>query len=181
MQIRSGEVVLRSYEESLIDVVFEIRNHPSIRAHLRDAEPILRDSHYKWVRENLVTLKNLHLFVVESGGEPVGLALLRNFREQTAEIGVMVMQSEQRPLVCYKASHLVGYYGFEILDLEKLFSYVPRHNRHALDFNLHSGLERTGNDSDIYHELVLTREQSRSHPTHKHFRQKYAIEVLGQS
>lgn len=179
MQIRSGEVVLRSFEDPLTDVVYEIRNHPSVRTRLRNAAPIPRESHYQWVRENLVTHKNVHLFVVENGGEPVGLSLLRNFREQTAEIGVMVMQAEQRPLVCYKASHLVGYYGFEILDLEKLFSYVPRHNRHALDFNLHSGLELTGNDSDIYHELVLTREQSRSHPTHRHFREKYTIEVLG--
>ena len=178
MQIRSGDVVLRSFEDPLTDVVYEIRNHSSVRERLRNPAPIPRESHYQWVHENLVKHKNVHLFVVESGGEPVGLALLRNFTEQTAEIGVMVMQAEQRPLVCYKASHLVGYYGFEILGLEKLFSYVPRHNQHALDFNLHSGLALTGNDSDIYHELMLTREQSRSHPTHKHFQEKYTIEVL---
>lgn len=177
MLIRSGDVVLRSFDESLTDDVYEIRNHPSVRAHLRDTGPILRESHYRWVRENILESKQVHLFVIVAGTEPVGIALLRNFTAQAAEIGVMVMEADQRPLVCYKASHLVGYYGFEVLGLEKLFSYVPRHNRHALAFNLHSGLVHTGKDNDIYHELVLTKDQSRSHPTHKHFREKYAIEV----
>ena len=179
MLICSGDVQLRSFDESLTHAVYRIRNHPSVRSHLRDAAPIPRESHDRWVREHLVERGLVHLFVVIAGVEQVGIALLRNFRESTAEIGVMVLEAEQRPLVCYKASHLVGYYGFEILGLEKLFSYVPRHNAHALAFNLHSGLERTGNDSDIYHELVLTREQSRSHPTHKHFRAKYPIDVTG--
>jgi hypothetical protein len=177
MLLRSGEVELRSFDESLTDAVYEIRNHPSVREHLRNTEPIPRESHLAWVRDHLLARRQVHLFVVHAGGGPVGIALLRNVTERTAEIGVMVVEAEQRPLVCYKASHLVGYYGFEMLGLEELYSYVPRHNSHALAFNLHSGLVRTGKDSEIYHELVLSKEHSRTHPTHKHFRDKYPIEV----
>jgi hypothetical protein len=41
---------------------------------------------------------------------------------------------------------------------------VPRHNRHALAFNEACGFERTGNESEAYFELALTRERSRNHP-----------------
>lgn len=179
MQIRSGDVILRQFEPALSGAVHDIRNHPSVRSQMRDTAPIARAAHDAWVRANLIDARTVHLFVVESGGTPVGIALLRNFKDDSAEIGVMVVEAGQRPLVCYKAAHLIGYYAFEVLDLKKVLSYVPRHNEHALAFNLHCGLERTGNDSEAYHELVLTQARSRSHATHRHFREKYGIEVSG--
>lgn len=178
MQIRSGDVVLRSFEPAHARAVFEIRNHASVRSHLRDPGPISWESHCKWVEENLVDQRRVHLFVVFVRDDPVGIALLRNFRQQTAEIGVMVIEARKRQLVCYKAAHLLGYYGFEVLELARLLSYVPLHNRHALAFNLHCGLEETGVRSDVYHELAITREQSRTHLTHNHFQSRYGIEVL---
>jgi len=108
---------------------------------------------------------------------PVGLALLRNFRGQSAEIGLMMVEARRRRLVCYKAALLIGHLGFEVLELEKLFSYVPRHNEHALSFDLRCGFERTGRDSETYFELALSRERSRAHATHQRFRAKYAIEI----
>lgn len=177
MLIRSGDVTLRGFEPSLSDAVHRIRNHPSVRSQMRNTEPIAKSDHERWVRENLIDARTVHLFVVYSGDEAVGIALLRNFRGEAAEIGVMVVEADKRPLVCYKAAHLIGYYAFEVLDLKKVFSYVPRHNARARAFNLHCGLESTGNDSDIYHELALTQAQSRSHPTHRHFRGKYGVEV----
>lgn len=178
MQIRSGDVTLQSFEPALSDVVFRIRNHPSVRSQMRDTAPIEKNKHDQWVIENLGEASAVHLFVIHAGGNDVGIALLRNFRDEHAEIGVMVVDAVTRPLVCYKASHLIGYYAFETLDLKKIFSYVPRHNAHALAFNLHCGLESTGDDTAIYHELVLTQEKSRTHPTHRHFREKYGIEII---
>lgn len=178
MRICSGDVSLHSFEPVLSDTVYEIRNHPSVRAQMRSTGSIAKDAHAHWVRENLIDSRSVHLFVVQSGEQPVGIALLRNFRGDSAEIGVMIVEASRRPLVGYKAAHLIGFYAFEVLDLKRVYSLVPRHNTHALAFNLHCGLERTGNDSDDYHELVLTQAQSRSHPTHRQFRDKYGIEVL---
>lgn len=179
MQIRSGDVTLRSFEPALSDVVFRIRNHPSVRSQMRDTAPIEKSQHDQWVMKNLGETPAVHLFVVHAVEHDVGIALLRNFRDEQAEIGVMVVDAGIRPLVCYKASHLIGYYAFETLDLKRVFSYVPRHNAHALAFNLHCGLESTGNDTATYHELVLTQEKSRTHPTHRHFRDKYGVEIAG--
>ena len=180
MQIRSGDVTLRAFDASLSGAVYAVRNHASVRAHLRDTRPIPRESHDRWILENLVESRLLWLFVVFQGRDPVGISLLRNIRERSGEIGVMVMEAGQRPLCCYKAAHLIGYFGFEVIDLERIFSYVPRHNARALLFNRRCGFEPTGGVSDIYHELVLTCEQSRSHPTHRRFRAKYGIELVGE-
>lgn len=175
MLIRSGEVELRSFEPSLAGTLYDVRNHPSVRQHLRDPRPIARADHERWVEENLVRSRRLHLFVVFAARVPLGLALLRNFSGAAAEVGVMLVEARRHRLPAYKATHLIGYYGFEVLGLERLLSYVPRHNRHALAFNEACGLERTGNDSGDYFELVLTREGSRTHPVHRRFRARYPI------
>ena len=177
MLIRSGEVELREFEPSLTAVLYEVRNHPSVRQHLRSTQPLSRGDHERWVRDNLIRERRLHLFLVFVAGAPRGLALLRNFSGASAEVGVMMVEARRHRLAAYKATHLIGYYGFEVLGLERLLSFVPRHNRHALAFNEACGLERTGNDSDAYFELVLTRERSRSHPVHKRFRARYPIVV----
>jgi RimJ/RimL family protein N-acetyltransferase len=177
MLIRSGDVTLVSFDVAHTDVVFEVRNHPTVRPHMRDSSPISRESHYRWVQENLVDARRVHLFVAFSSDEPVGITLLRNFRHQAAEIGVMVIEAERRPLVCYAAAHLIAYYAFEVLGLENLYSYVPRHNERALSFNSRCGFEPASR-SDVYHELVFTRSRYRANPTHKRFREKHGIEVI---
>jgi RimJ/RimL family protein N-acetyltransferase len=177
MLIRSGEVVLRGFEPPLSDDLYGVRNHPSVRQYLRDTLPITRESHDRWVEDNLIKQRRVQLFVVFGAAVVAGIALLRNFAGDSAEVGLMMVEAQRRRLISYKAAHLIGYYGLEVLGLERLVSYVPRHNQHALAFNLGCGFERTGVDPDPYYELVLTRERSRCHPIHRRFRARYPIEM----
>lgn len=170
MRIRSGKVELRAFEAALSGTLFEIRNHPSVREHLRDPRPIARESHDRWVKEQLVEARTQHLFVVSLSETPVGIALLRNFRGDEAEIGVMIVEAPRRRLLAYIASHLIGYYGFEVLGLERLLSHVPLRHQQALEFNLNCGFEPTGETSELYHVLALTKSRSREHAAHKRFR-----------
>lgn len=181
MLIRSGEVTLRSFEPADTDAVLEVRNHPTVRAGMRDASEISRESHYQWVRENLLEAQRVRIFVVLNGERMVGIALLRNLKGHEAEIGVMIVEAESRPLVCYVAAHLIGYYGFEVLGLEKLHSRVPRHNSHALAFNRSCGFEPSGVQSEAHSDLVLTRARYHAHPTHRRYREKHRIEVIDDS
>jgi RimJ/RimL family protein N-acetyltransferase len=177
MQLRSGELVLQGFAPALSGELFHVRNHPSVRRYLRITEPLAWEDHERWVHENLVAQRRVHLFLAYSAGAAVGLALLRNFTGLQAEIGVMMVEAHRRRLAAYKAAHLVGYYGFEILGLQRLLSYVPRHNTHALRFNEACGFTRTGQDSEPYFELALGREESRTHPAHRRFRSRYPITV----
>ncbi len=178
MQISSGDVALVAFDVSMTEAVFDIRNHPSVREGMLNSSPLTLESHKRWVEENLLRERRVHLFVIESAQQSIGIALLRNLQQDTAEIGVMVVEADQHALVCYKAAHLIGYYAFELLDLRRVYSYVPRRNRRALAFNLHCGLQDTGKPSGDYHELVLTQSDSRTHQTHKKFREKYGIKVI---
>lgn len=175
MRLRSADVELRAFEPGLTDALYEIRNHPSVRRHLRATQPIARADHERWVEENVLEERRVHLFLVFGREDPVGLALLRNFVDAEAEVGLMMVEAQRRRLAAYKAAHLIGYYGFEILGLACMLSYVPRHNQHALAFNLGCGFERTGRDPEAYFELALTAERSRTHPVHRRFRARYPI------
>ena len=95
MQIRSGDLTLVAFNERLTDTVFAIRNHPSVRAGMRDSSPLSLESHSKWVQENLLQEQRVHLFVIEVSGQALGIALLRNLRDDAAEIGVMVVDADQ--------------------------------------------------------------------------------------
>ena len=177
MRIRSGKVELRAFEPSLTEALYSVRNHPSVRQNLRDPAPIPREKHEQWVRENLVAARSVHLFVAFHEEHPGGIALLRDFRGREAEIGVMIVEPERRRLLAYVVAHLIGYYAFEVLDLGRLISRVPRQHTRALEFNLRCGFEPTGEVSDDYHVLALSQARSRSHPAHKRFRATRAILV----
>jgi RimJ/RimL family protein N-acetyltransferase len=177
MRIRSGRVELRAFEPGLSDALYEVRNHPSVRRHLRDPRPIARESHDRWVQANLVAAQTVHLFVAFGSGAPAGIALLRDFRGREAEIGVMIVEPERRRLVAYVTAHLIGYYAFEMLDLERLVSRVPLHHERALAFNLSCGFEPTREASAEYHVLALTQARSRTHSAHRKFRASRAIVV----
>lgn len=179
MQIRSGKVELRAFEPSLTEALYAVRNHPSVRRNLRDPAPIPRESHERWVRENLVAARSVHLFVAFREENPGGIALLRDFRGREAEIGVMIVEPRRRRLLAYVVAHLIGYYAFEVLDLGRLVSRVPRQHAQALEFNLACGFEPTGEVSDDYHVLALSQARSRSHPAHRRFRATRTIVVDG--
>lgn len=169
---------LQAFDPTLTAVVHAVRNHPGVRSRMRDPRPIPLEEHERWVRENLIDARRLALFVARLRGEPAGITLLRNFRGGTAEIGVLMVEPEHRRLAAYAAAHLTVYHAFEMLGLERLMSYVPLHNRHALAFNVRCGIVPTGGVTTDYHELALTLETYRSHPTHLRFRSRRPIIVL---
>jgi RimJ/RimL family protein N-acetyltransferase len=115
--------------------------------------------------------------VAFDGETPAGIALLRDIRGREAEIGVMIVEPAQRRLLAYVVAHLIGYFAFEVLDLERLLSRVPLKHAQALEFNLNCGFEPTGEASGEYHVLALSQARSRTHPAHKRFRATREIVV----
>lgn len=177
-EMRSGDVILKAFEPGLTDTVLELRNDETVRMFMRDPNPIARESHYRWVKENVVDEHKVHLFVVFEEKGPVGIALMRDFRDRSAEVGLMVVDAPRRRLTCYAGAFLIGNYGLDVLGLDRLFSYVPRHNDHAFAFNKHFGFAVDGADDDpVYHRLVLTQACFRTHPTHRRFREKHGLTI----
>lgn len=175
MRIRSGSVELHAFEPALSEAVHAVRNHPSVRKHLRDPRPIAWESHARWVQANLVEARTQQLFVVQRSGKSLGITLLRDFRAAEAEIGVMIIEPARHRLVAYTAGYLTAYVAFEILGLDRLVSKVPLAHREALEFNLRCGFERTGESSADYHVLAMFREQYVKNVTRQRLRQRRDI------
>ncbi len=178
MQLRSGNISLVSFAPKDTEIVYEIRNHPSVRNFLRNTRPIPWNSHLNWVEENLVIDKKLLLFIVLQNDTAIGIALLRNFEGKSAEIGVMIKYPKRHARAAYRAAQVLGHYAFEYLHLDTLYSNVPLHNEHALAFNQKCGFVPTGEASKHYHRLALTRDASRHHKVHQAFFKRYGVQVI---
>jgi RimJ/RimL family protein N-acetyltransferase len=178
MIIKTANVSLVSFEPNYSRLLYEIRNHESVRKGMRDTREIPWESHQKWVEENLLKERKQLLFIVFYRDEPVGIALLRDFKDDSAEIGILIKESRHHPVVAYRASYILAIYAFYHLDIPALYSYVSRHNQPALAFNLKCGFKDTGADNPDYYVLRLEREISRTSDTHRKFGETHRLEII---
>lgn len=178
MELRSGTIRLVSFTPSMSRTLFDIRNHPSVREGMGDTAPLDWTAHQAWVAANLVDNPGYRLFIVHNREPAIGIALLRNFADASAEIGILIRQPERNARAAYRASQILGQYAFHWLDLETLYSNVPRHNDRALTFNRRCGFEPVREADERYHYLALTRERCVEHALHPRILSRFGIEVI---
>jgi RimJ/RimL family protein N-acetyltransferase len=173
--IGAGALTLRGFVAADSDALLAIRNHRSVRRGMRDGTAIDPRQHRAWVRRNLLDANAQRVFMVNDGERDVGMTLLRNFDETSAEIGVMLVDAGSRRRVAYAASHMTAWYAFEMLGLQSLRSHVPRHNAAALGFNRKCGFVDWREPDADYHYLALTRHVYLTDPVHCAFRRRWPI------
>ena len=71
-------------------LVFSLRNHPTVRQHLRNPAPIAFQSHQQWYGQNIPGNNTLQLFIVHHQEHPVGIALLRDITDTICSLLLMV-------------------------------------------------------------------------------------------
>ncbi len=173
--IGAGALTLRGFQAADSDTLLAIRNHRSVRRGMRDSTAIDPRQHRAWVRGNLLNANTQRVFMVNDGETDVGMTLLRDFADASAEIGVMLVDAVSRRRVAYAAAHMTAWYAFEMLGLESLRSHVPRHNTAALRFNRKCGfVDWREHDADYYY-LALTRHVYLTDPVHRAFRHRWPI------
>ncbi len=178
MIIRTSNISLVSFSPEHIETIYQIRNDESVRAGMRDTAPIPWESHVRWAQENLIDQRKQELFVVFQDDAPVGIALLRDFGPHSAEIGIIIRNAASYPMASYFAAYLLAHYAFYHLDMEVLYSEVPRHNERALRFNLKCGFVPAAAPDDEYHHLKLVRDTAVIRDLHKKFGARHNIEVI---
>lgn len=179
--IGAGERRLRLKEFRVPDSteLFDLRNHPSIRRGMRDTAPISWQDHQRYVAANLAAQSRMWLFLVVSRDTRIGMTLLRDFLGDSAEIGVMLIDAERHRRDAYFASHMTAWFGFEVLGLARLVSKVPRGNDAAFAFNRKCGFVAFRDEDADYHYLAMDIEHYRHDPTHRAFRARWPIRMLG--
>ncbi len=179
MELRSGAIRLVAFTPAMTRKLFEFRNHPSVREGMSDTTPLTWESHQEWVRNNLLNNPHYLLFIVHARDKPVGIALLRDITDTSAEIGILIQNPEQNTRAAYRASQILGQYAFHWLGVQTLYSNVPRHNERALAFNIHCGFSACREPDETYHYLSLSLEHSLEHDLHPRLLSRFGIEVIG--
>lgn len=173
--IRAGGLRLVEFSAADADTLYRLRNDPTVRCGMGRDTAIDRDAHRRYVADVLLVRERPWLFIARKNGEPFGLTLLRDFTDDAAEIGVMVVDAPSRRLDVYFVAHMTAWFGFDRLGLRRLVSKVPRHNAAALAFNRKCGFEDTGRADEEYLYLEMTLARYRDDPVHQRFRRRRPV------
>lgn len=148
MKISIGSIDLIKFKPEHTRLLYVLRNHPTVRAGLKDTRLIPYRDHRQWVQENLIKEERLLEFIVYYRGQPVGLGLIRNQVGDTAEIGVMIKESERYPQVAAYVCGAMAHYVYAKKQIRDLFSYVLASNEKACQFNRSGGAEQLETSAD---------------------------------
>ena len=87
MKIVSGNIMAVQFEPKHTDSLFELINLPEVRSGMQGQKPISYEGHTRWVQENLLDSKKVHLFIVIENNGPGGIILIKNIEKKNSRDG----------------------------------------------------------------------------------------------
>lgn len=157
--LKDQNIIFKQFNKKYIRVLYQIRNHLSVRRSLGEKRSIKYQSHFKYVKNNLLGKKNSSLFVVFWRGKPIGIALLRNISHKMAEIGLLLKNPDKHPLINAYCGVIILNIAFEKLHLKKLYSFVLPANRKAYKINRGLGGIRVKSDQSGKYKFIWTKQR----------------------
>ncbi|MFA8450874.1 MAG: GNAT family N-acetyltransferase [Bacteroidales bacterium] len=131
--IGKGEVLLRNYFESDLPLMVEYANNKKVSINLRDAFPS------PYTIENAQALLQMAnhqnprtFFAIEYKGAYVGnicLSLGEDVYRRSAEIGYLIGEPHWNRGIATQAVNLITQYGFQELDLLRIYTGIFEYNR----------------------------------------------------
>lgn len=179
MNVVIKDVELRRFTQDDTNLLYELRNHISIRKGMRDSSQLDFGNHKKWVQENLILSNKVVLFIAYYKTVPVAILMLKNFEDVTAEVGVMVKNAGNYLNGSLVSKLICGifFYSYRVLKLNCLTMYVAHSNSAAYKFNKKLDAVEFDRD-DTYIMLKLTSDVYLSSPIHTRFNSRYKPYVL---
>ena len=135
IQICFGVVELMEFALPDARTLFELRNHPSVRAFMPDQEPLVFTSHIQWVTRNLFPGAPLRLFIVRNGGRPIGFTLFKRVNASCFEIGVVMAEALQHPGLAAQVAALMLHLCFSHFDAALVMTFVNARHERAIALN----------------------------------------------
>ena len=109
---------------------------------------------YPYSYENMVSFvenswndkTNIHYAISNSTNEYIGTVSLKNIEyvDRTAEYAIIIRKKFWGQKIAYKATNKILFYGFNILNLNKIYLNVLANNSRALSFYEKYGFEKEG-------------------------------------
>ena len=147
------------FEPKHTDSLFELINLPEVRSGMQGQKPISYEGHTRWVQENLLDSKKVHLFIVIENNGPGGIILIKNIEKKTAEMGIMmgnIIQSRRTLLTARMVTGIL-HYAFEHLNLMQVTMNIIPQNYNSTAIARKIGAHLLKQD-DVYQYYQLTRE-----------------------
>jgi RimJ/RimL family protein N-acetyltransferase len=174
MSIRVGNIVLQSFKSQHTDMLYSLINRHEVRMGMSNSSQIAYESHLNWVKENLIESSKVHLFMVISNGEALGVALIKNLTGDSAELGIMVADTIEAKKMLITSKLLTGilFYVFHQMRFKNLKICILPGNENSLRTAKKIGAELQGQD-ETYQYFLLTKTKYKSYPLNKLLNSRY--------
>jgi RimJ/RimL family protein N-acetyltransferase len=150
--IRAKALILKQATWADCCSLYWIRNHESIRKNLSNSTKKNFFAHLWWFYTTLLPDLHTIIFLIYQKKRIVGFTLLRKMdtTSKTAELGIMVVNSEKNLTVAPYAIVLTIHFAMHYIGLKHFYSYAAADNLRAKALNLIVGQET---QSDHPHEI----------------------------
>ena len=181
MKILSGGVELAQFTAADTQALYDVRNHESVRSFMANPAPLAIEAHREWTRTHLLEGADVLLFMIRAGGAPCGFSVLKRLSADRAEIGVMVRDAAQRPIVASIAATATLHCAFERLSFETLVSWVRPEHRRALGFNQAFGGVEVPSEKPGMLQFRLSRSECLRNERYRRLRARLGTRLTGQT
>lgn len=157
-----GNVTIRPITYNDTEDIIRWRNSQYVNARFIDHRMFTRESHEAWLKTQVETGR-VSQFIILLDGKGVGSVYLRDIDrdKKEAEFGIFIGEESARGKgVGTKSAALILEYGFNELNLEKVFLRVYKDNPGAIRSYEKAGFKRTGgadkiNDNGVIREVIF--------------------------
>ncbi|MBE5321369.1 GNAT family N-acetyltransferase [Pedobacter sp. MR2016-19] len=174
MSILVGNTVLHCFKAQHADMLYSLINRQEVRMGMSDSAKIPYESHLNWVKENLIESSKVHLFMVISNDEALGVALIKNLTNDSAELGIMVADTIDTKKMLLTSKLLTGilFYVFHKMHFQNLEIRILPGNENSLRTAKKIGAELQCQD-ETYQYFLLTKTKYKSYPLNKLLANRY--------
>jgi len=147
------------FSEKNTQSVFEYRNDLRVRKYMASPMEITYLNHCRWVQDNILTRKNVLIFLVWGDEVPLGFVSLKFLEGKSAEVGIILPEAEKYIGAGAICSVLIGEIAFEELGVERLYMKALRDNSHAISNIVKLGGLEVDNANGAERMFFLSREK----------------------
>lgn len=98
--------------------IIELRNNPSINRFLSSSKEITIEQQVEWIKRNRLASDSYYFKITDSAGNFFGTISLYSLESNQAEFGRFISKN---PIHAVEAEYLIIRFGFEILNLKRIY------------------------------------------------------------
>lgn len=143
--IEGEKLELRTIEKEDLETLQKLGNHPELRKYSPDGKPVNKIKQEEYFEEYISSDSNVFL-MIEHEEKPVGWVNLKHIKEDSgkAEFGIRILPEHQGKGLGTEATQLILRYGFETLNLHRIYARTFEFNSASKALMEKLGFQREG-------------------------------------